>query len=247
MSFIKIENLNFNYNNTNVFNNLNLLINKGEFISLIGHSGSGKSTLLKIIAKILSNYSGDIFVEDINLKNYTRNFGYMPQNHLLLPWKTVLENLVVPLIINGKKIKEAKNIVLEFLEEFSLINIINKYPNELSGGQKQRVSLLRSILVKSNLLLLDEPFSQLDTFNKINIQKFLYSIYIKHNYTIVLVTHDIDEAILLSSKIYVVNNRGSINKCFIIDLPKNRTEKIIVNDKFLLYKKNITSFILEIF
>lgn len=246
MCFIKIENLSFNYNSTNIFNNLNLLINKLDFVSLIGPSGSGKSTLLKIIAKILTNYAGNIFVENTNLKNYKPNFGYMPQNHLLLPWKTVLENLLIPLIINGKKTTDAKNTVCNLLEEFSLANIINNYPNELSGGQKQRVSLLRSILINSNLLLLDEPFSQLDAFTKINIQKFLYSVYLKYKYTILLVTHDIDEAILLSNKIYVVNRDGAIKKCFIIDLPANRTEKTIIEDDFLNYKKKITSFILEI-
>lgn len=245
MSYITVNNLSFKYNNQIILNNLNFNIIQGNFIALIGVSGCGKSTLIKILAKVINNYSGIIKINGHSLLNYPRPLAYMPQNHLLIDFKTVLDNLSIPLLIQGKTHNQAKSIILPYLEEFGLQHLVQHYPNQLSGGQKQRVALLRSILLPSNILLLDEPFSQVDAITRIKLQQFLRYLYLKYNYTIILVTHDMDEAILLANKVYLLSSNGSIYQQFKIDLPTTRNTKELLTSQFLTYKKNITEQLLK--
>lgn len=200
-SILKINNLNFKYKNSdcNILENFNLNIKKGEFVSILGASGSGKTTLLRILAGL----------EKVNLKSILNNslkISYMPQNDSLLPWKNILENIVLPLDIQGVDKEPSLKKAKDLLKVLSLSQWGNSYPKELSGGMRQRISLVRTLISDADLLLLDEPFSALDSITKIFLREWLSEIILNLDKTFLFVTHDIDEAIYLSDRIIVIKN-----------------------------------------
>lgn len=177
-------------------------VDKGEFISIIGPSGCGKSTIFRLINALEFPQEGSILVDR---KNCGRgNCGYMPQNDLLMPWRTVCENVALPLEIKGNGKKEAKARALEILSDVGLLEYADRYPRDLSGGMRQRASFGRTLLLGSELLLLDEPFSALDYLTKISMQEWLLSQWQNLGKTVVFITHDVEEAILLSSRILII-------------------------------------------
>ncbi|KAJ49676.1 putative hydroxymethylpyrimidine transport system ATP-binding protein [Clostridium tetanomorphum] len=201
--------VNFKYSNEKeyIIENLSFHVNGGEFISIIGPSGCGKSTIFRLITGLEKVESGNIFVNDKNINNLRGYIGYMPQRDLLIPWRTILENACLPLEIQGENLKEAKKEAEKFLTSFGLGEYKDKYPKDLSGGMRQRVSFIRTLLTGSDIMLLDEPFSALDAITKISMQEWILEQWANLKKTILFITHDVEEALFLSSRIFVVSEK----------------------------------------
>ncbi|PAQ13046.1 ABC transporter ATP-binding protein [Bacillaceae bacterium SAOS 7] len=182
-----------------ILDGLNVQVFDREFISIVGASGSGKSTLFRLITGLEQPNSGKILINGVEHKSRLGQVGYMPQQDLLMPWRTILENAALPLEIKG----ESPNAVLPLLEEFGLKGVEHRYPSELSGGMRQRVSFLRAVLSGSNVLLLDEPFSALDAITRLSMQEWLLSQWEKRKTTVLFITHDVNEALFLSDRIFI--------------------------------------------
>lgn len=187
--------------------NITFDLYEGEFISIVGPSGCGKSTFLNILTKMDNLTSGEIIFSNPNLK-----FGYMLQSDSLLPWKTVFENAILGLEI--KKIKNNTNLnyVHKLLNTYGLKDFKDKYPHELSGGMRQRVALIRTLALKPDILILDEPFSRLDYQSALIVSDDVYNIIKKEKKTAIMVTHDLASAISISDRVIVLNNRPSLVK-----------------------------------
>ena len=205
-SVLEFQNVSFSYPNSEsrIVDSLNFTIQKGEFISIVGASGSGKSTLFRLITGLEQETTGSILVNGQNEKNRLGKVGYMPQQDLLLPWRTIIDNASLPLELKGLKKSQAVEQARELLEEFGLKGVEQHYPSDLSGGMRQRVSFLRSVLSGSNVLLLDEPFSALDAITRLSMQEWLLEQWQKRKHTILFITHDVNEALFLSDRIFIV-------------------------------------------
>lgn len=219
--------------------NVNLDIKKGEILGVIGNSGCGKSTLLSIIAKLDKKTSGDIVSEK---EDYV--VGYMMQNDALFPWLTILDNATLGLKIKGIKTKENIEYTKKLLETYGLKDFMNKYPNSLSGGMKQRVALIRTLAIKPDILLLDEPFSRLDLITRLSISDDVYNIIKEKQITTLIISHDIAECISLCDRVAIMSKRpGTIKNIHEIylsnkDVPsKNRSDNKFYYYYDLLWKE----------
>ena len=205
---LSINNLSKNYHDLTTeikaIENISLDIYPNEWISIVGPSGCGKSTLLSILSNLEKKSEGNINFKDDNIK-----LGYMLQKDALFPWKTVLENCLLGLEITNTLTNEKKDKVINLLNIYGLHEFINKYPDSLSGGMKQRVALIRTLAINPDILLLDEPFSALDYMTRLKLSNDVYEIIKKEKKTVILVTHDIAEAISLSDKVIVLTKRPS--------------------------------------
>lgn len=201
-----------------VLNGIDLNIRRGELAAIVGPSGCGKTTLFNIIAGILNYDSGQIYLRGERVRNLKGLVGYMQQKDLLFPWRTLLKNVLIGPELRGESLKEAEKEALELLEEFGLGGFENFYPDELSGGMRQRGALVRTILLRKDILLLDEPFGALDAMTRRVMQELLLKIKGKYSKTILLVTHDIEEALFLSERVYVLTARPARVKD-VIDVP----------------------------
>lgn len=194
---------------TTALKDVSFSANEGEFISFIGPSGCGKSTLLSIIAGLITPTSGTL-----TFSSPATEIGYMLQQDFLFPWKTIEENVGLGLTLLKQ---ENKQIIDELLQQFELGHTKELYPPQLSGGMRQRIALARTLAVNPNLLLLDEPFSALDFRSKLALENFVSETLKNFSKTAILVTHDIEEAIAMSDKIYLFSDRpGTITKTFIV-------------------------------
>ena len=203
-NIIEVKHLSHTYNNTlKVLDNLSFTVKENEFITIIGPSGCGKSTLFKIITKLIKEYEGNITINNTNLRQFTDLIGYMPQKDLLLPWRTLYNNVILPLELQKKTINEEE--VNALIKTFGLDGFNNHYPHQLSGGMRQRVALLRTFLMSHDIVLLDEPFAALDYLTKRKLQQWLKDIFKKLDKTVIFITHDIEEAINLSDRIVVLS------------------------------------------
>lgn len=206
-----------------VLDNISLFVKKHEFVSILGPSGCGKSTFLNILAGTVKTDKGTIEINNEILNDQKGHAGYMMQEDLLFPWKTVAENIMIGPIIKGKSESFARNTTNRLLEEFKLIQYSRYYPKQLSGGLKQRIALLRTVAYNSELLLLDEPFGSLDALTRYSLQKYLIELKKKLHLSILFITHDIREALELSDRIYIFSKRpAKIIK--IINLKTNRID-----------------------
>jgi NitT/TauT family transport system ATP-binding protein len=205
---------------------IDLTIRQGEFVSLIGPSGCGKTTLLRAIADLESITSGELLVNDMTPSEARLSgaYGYVFQAPALFPWRTVLQNVVLPLQIQGKMAAEAEEIGREQLARVGLTGFEGKYPWQLSGGMQQRVSIARALGFKPKILMMDEPFGALDEITRDNLNQQLQDLWCEEQRTVVFVTHSISEAIYLSTKIVVMSPRpGRIVKIIDSTLPRERT------------------------
>ena len=188
-----------------VFRNLNLCINTGEFVSILGPNGCGKTTLLNLIIGLDNDYSGKINIDHIADRRTA--IAYMMQKDLLLPWKTVYQNIVVGIEIQGKIDNSTKNEVKAYLQRFGISKLIDSYPSQLSGGERQKVALIRTLMLDSEIMLLDEPFSAIDYNTRLELQAQIYSLTKEKGKTALLITHDIDEAITVSDRAIIFNHK----------------------------------------
>lgn len=184
-----------------VLNNISFEVQNNEIVTLVGPSGAGKSTILNLISGLINQDSG--FIQT------TKQFGYMFQKDNLFPWRTVYKNVVLGLEIKGKINAEDKKYVLSLLNKYGLKDFIDAYPSTLSGGMRQRVALIRTLALKPNLLLLDEPFSALDYITRLILEDDVNNIIRKEQKSAIIVTHDISEAISLSDRVIVISKRPS--------------------------------------
>jgi ABC-type nitrate/sulfonate/bicarbonate transport system ATPase subunit len=221
-----------------VLEGISLSVKAGEFVSVLGPSGSGKSTILKHAAGLLKPNQGQVLLDGVDISGHPQLVSYMPQQDMLFPWKTLLENAALPLLAAGIKSKTALDRVEKMLPDFGLAGFGGYYPHQLSGGMRQRAALMRMILVESKLILLDEPFAALDALTRENLQDWLLKIWSRDRRSVLFVTHSIDEAIYLSDRIYVITERpGKIILEQKIDLHRPRERSLVTRPEFSLHKK----------
>jgi ABC-type nitrate/sulfonate/bicarbonate transport system ATPase subunit len=219
---------------------VDLHIGEGEFVSIVGPSGCGKSTLFNIIAGLLEPTTGTVSVAGHDGEPLLGSVGLMPQRDLLMPWQTVLDNTSVGLRLRGRSRRAARREALAYFDEFGLKGFENRWPSELSGGMRQRAALLRTFLGGHDLLLLDEPFGALDALTRRAMQSWLLGVWGAHRRTILFITHDVDEAILLSDRVYVMTGRpGGIALEERIDLARPREHAVELDARFTAYKHRL--------
>ncbi|MGC4189789.1 MAG: ABC transporter ATP-binding protein [Thermomicrobiales bacterium] len=211
----------------------------GEFVALIGPSGSGKSTLLDIIAGLFAQTGGEVVLGGVVLPTKQRLgiSAYMRQRDLLLPWRTTLDNAALALEVHGHIRTEARRIARDRFPEFGLAGFEHAWPAQLSGGMRQRVAFLRTVLTERPLLLLDEPFGALDALNRVALQSWLLDLWERERQAVLLVTHDVDEAIFLADRVIVLTPRpGRIAHIEPIALPRPRHREIVTSPPFLAHR-----------
>jgi ABC-type nitrate/sulfonate/bicarbonate transport system ATPase subunit len=221
---------------------ISLAVGRGEFVAVIGPSGSGKSTLLDIIAGLVEPDTGVIRLDSVPLPAASRlgRTAYMHQRDLLLPWRTVRENAALGMEVLGQPKRQALHLADERLAEFGLDRFASAWPAQLSGGMRQRVAFLRTILPGLPVLLLDEPFGALDALTRAELQEWLLQRWEQERQAVLLVTHDVDEAILLADRVLVFSARpGRIADEVRIDLPRPRHRSIVTDPAFIAYKASI--------
>lgn len=205
---LSIENLKLSFDDQLILNDLSFGIQEQEFVTILGPSGCGKSTILNILAGLIDDYSGTIKVDGQKIQGVSEHFAYMPQDDLLLEWRTIVENVTLYGKIHHDK--SAKQKALAQFKTFGLEGYENAYPSSLSGGMRQRAAFLRTSLCQADILLLDEPFGALDVITRNDMQDWLLNLRKQYNRTTLLVTHDIDEALYLSDRILVLSNKPSV-------------------------------------
>lgn len=220
-----------------VLKSCSLYVDDFEFVSLLGPSGCGKSTVLNLVSGLLKPDQGTIFFAP-SLKKVS----FMPQDDLLLPWRTVIENASIPLEIAGVAKKIAREKAGGLMELFGLKGFENSYPSQLSGGMRQRVAVMRTFLHHGDIFLLDEPFGRLDALTRLKMQMWLMQVWQEFRQSVLFVTHDIEEAIFLSDRIYLMSERpGTVKEEVVVKLPRPREEEILTSPEFVKEKKHILS------
>ena len=228
---------------------VNLRIAKSEFVTLVGPSGCGKSTLFNMIAGLLppdddgSLVFGGAPQRDGQLLG---KVSFMPQRDLLFPWRSVLDNAILALEVEGVPRKEARERARALLPEFGLAGFADHYPHQLSGGMRQRVALMRTFLFERDLMLLDEPFGALDALTRTRMQHWLLDLWARHRRTVLFITHDIDEAILLGDRVLVMTARpGTVKSETVVDLPRPREHSVVLTPEFISLKQRLLAEIEE--
>ena len=233
-NILDIKNLSYSFGNNPILKDINIHVNENEMVAIVGSSGVGKSTLFNLIAGVLNKQTGEITIN--GSEDYIGKVAYMLQKDLLFEHKTIIDNVILPLIIGKVDKKEALEEGNKILKQFNLDKYANKYPQQLSGGMRQRVALIRTYMFKRNIFLLDEAFSALDAITKKELHRWYLDLKKEFNLTTLLITHDIEEAVFLSDRIYILGNKpGEIIGEIKIEI--NPDEDIDVQR--LLYKKEI--------
>jgi len=233
-NILDIKNLSYSFGNNPILKDINIYVNENEMVAIVGSSGVGKSTLFNLIAGVLKIQAGKITIN--SSEDYIGKVAYMLQKDLLFEHKTIIDNVILPLIIAKVNKKEALEEGNKILKQFNLDKYANKYPQQLSGGMRQRVALIRTYMFKRNIFLLDEAFSALDAITKKELHKWYLDLKKEFNLTTLLITHDIEEAVFLSDRIYILGNKpGEIIGEIKIEINPNED----IDVQRLLYKKEI--------
>ncbi|MDB5646079.1 ABC transporter ATP-binding protein [Methylobacterium sp.] len=239
MTYLSIENVGISFTRSGrtneVLRDVSVKIDKGEFVSLIGHSGCGKSTVLNIVAGLLKASTGGVLLEDKEVNSPGPDRAVVFQNHSLLPWLTVRENvaLAVDKVFKGRKSRAERNAWID--HNLSLVNMTHaadRRPSEISGGMKQRVGIARALAMEPKVLLLDEPFGALDALTRAHLQDSLMDIHARLKNAVIMITHDVDEAVLLSDRIVMMTNGPSatVGEILTVDLERPRRRLDLVED-----------------
>ncbi len=219
--------------NIEALSGISLQVDAGEFVTLVGPSGSGKSTLFNLIAGLLEPDKGEVWLDGQLQGERTGNFGYMPQRDLLFPWRSVTDNVAIPLELVGVNRGAARERAQEMLVHFGLEEFGASFPSALSGGMRQRAALLRTILTEQDVLLLDEPFGALDALTRRELQDWLLEIWQEYSKTLFFITHDVEEALYLSDRVVVLSARpGHIVEILNVNLPRPRRPGMIARPDF---------------
>jgi ABC-type nitrate/sulfonate/bicarbonate transport system ATPase subunit len=217
---------------------LDLQIETGRFVSLVGPSGCGKSTLFNIIAGLFQPTEGRVLIDGEDFTGAIGRVGYMLQKDLLLPWRTVLDNVILGMEIQGTPRRDARRRALPLLQKYGLAGFEYLHPGLLSGGMRQRAALLRTLLIDTDVILLDEPFGALDAQTKAQMQEWLMRLWTDFRKTVVFVTHDVDEAIYLSDEIHVMGTRpGRVLETVHVGLPRPRPRNTVLSPDFVAIKE----------
>src|ERR1700729_135286 len=215
-----------------------LSISPGRFVSLIGPSGCGKSTIFNIIAGLLEPTAGRILIDGTDATGTIGRVGYMLQKDLLLPWRTVLDNVVLGMEIQGVPLRSARERALPLLRRYGLSGFEFLYPSALSGGMRQRAALLRTLLFDTDVILLDEPFGALDAQTKLQMQEWLLQLWSDFGKTVVFVTHDVEEAIYLSDEVNVMATRpGRVVESIPVPIARPRPRSVTLTSDFIAIKE----------
>lgn len=241
MPKLEVKGVTYAYDNQKtVLKDVNLTLNDGELVCLLGVSGGGKTTLFNVIAGLYRPQQGQVLLNGAEITGQSGKISYMLQKDMLLPYRTVEDNVALPLIIKGMKKKEARKIAGEHFARFGIEGTEKKYPAELSGGMRQRAALLRTYLFSGEVALLDEPFSALDTFTKSEMHRWYLDVMDNIKLSTIFITHDVDEAILLSDRIYLLGGSpAAITDEIVIREPKPRRKDFNLTEEFLNYKREI--------
>lgn len=239
---LQIQSVSKSFENEQILENISIELHKGELVSLLGASGSGKTTLFNIISGLTEPDKGQIILDGMDITGTSGHIAYMLQKDLLMPHKTIIDNVALPLVIKGEKKKAAREKAAPYFSQFGLEGTENKFPHMLSGGMRQRAALLRTYMFSKDIALLDEPFSALDTLTKSELHRWYLDVMEEINLSTLFITHDIDEAILLSDRIYLLSGKpGTIRDEIIISEPRPRNADFMLTENFLNYKRLILS------
>ena len=231
---LEIKNLSYSFGDNHILKDINIYVKENEMVAIVGSSGVGKSTLFNLIAGVLKKQSGEITIDGSD--DYIGKVAYMLQKDLLFEHKTIINNVILPLIIAKIDKKVALEEGRKILKQFNLEKYADKYPKQLSGGMRQKVALIRTYMFKRNIFLLDEAFSALDAITKKELHKWYLNLKNEFNLTTLLITHDIEEAVFLSDRIYILANKpGEIIKEIKIEINPNED----IDVQRLFYKKEI--------
>ncbi len=240
MALLKAEHITKKYGDRTIIKDITIELHQGELVSLLGISGSGKTTLFHILSGLMAPEQGKILLNGEDMTSKPGKISYMLQKDLLFPHKKIIDNVSLPLLLKGMKKKEAREKAMPYFEEFGLEGTQEQYPSQLSGGMRQRAALLRTYLSANEVALLDEPFSALDTITKSAMHQWYLEVMQHIHLSTIFITHDIDEAILLSDRIYIMSGQpGEIRDEIVIKEKKPRTADFYLTDTFLSYKREI--------
>ena len=239
-----VHNVYKDFGNTPVLRDVSLALGEGELVSILGKSGAGKSTLFSIIAGLSSPDEGGVYLRGNNITNMPGNVGYMLQKDLLLPFRTVGENVILPMLMQGIKKDVAFSYALKYFKAFGLEGTENKWPAQLSGGMRQRAALLRTYLFGAEVALLDEPFSALDAITRGNMHDWYLNVMQDIRLSTLFITHDVDEALMLSDRILILAEEdgkmgATITNEIAIDVPRPRSQAFSLTQEYLDLKAKI--------
>ena len=233
MVLLKAEHITKKYSGRTIIKDINIELHKGELISLLGVSGSGKTTLFHVLSGLTTPEEGRVLLNGEDITSRPGQISYMLLKDLLFPHKKIIDNTALPLVLHGMSKKEARKKAQTYFEDFGLEGTEYQYPSQLSGGMRQRAALLRTYLSSNGVALLDEPFSALDTITKTAIHRWYLEVMQHIELSTIFITHDIDEANLLSDRIYILNGKpGEIRDEIIIKEKKPRAEDFYKKDEF---------------
>ena len=242
MKKLEVKHVSKSFDGKPVLQDISLELNQGELVCLLGVSGGGKTTLFNVISGLLQPERGQVLLDGKDITGKPGQISYMLQKDLLLPYRTIEDNVALPLLLKGMKKTEARKQVSPMFAQFGLEGTQKKYPAQLSGGMRQRAALLRTYMFSQDVALLDEPFSALDTLTKSAIHRWYLDVMEKIHLSTLFITHDIDEAILLSDRIYLLSGSpGKIRGEITIREPKPRRDDFNLTPEFLEYKRKILS------
>lgn len=231
---------------THAIQDISFSVGRGRFLSILGPSGCGKSTLFNIMAGLLSPSEGNVLLDENSIVGRPGHVGYMLQRDLLLPWQTIENNVMLAQTLQGIPKKQVRPKARALMEKCGLAGDGNKYPDQLSGGMRQRAALIRTLLTEKEVLLLDEPFGALDAITRGKLQQMLLSLWEENHKTILFVTHDIEEALLLSDEVLVLSHRpGQVLEHLPVNLPRPRREDVMFTSEFLQLRSHLSSMLTQ--
>ena len=240
MERLEVRNVSKMFDGKPVLEDISITLNRGELVCLLGISGGGKTTLFNIISGLLQPDEGKVYLDGEDITGKPGRISYMLQKDLLLTYRTIHDNVALPLLLKGTDKKTARAKATAMFGEFGLDGTEEKFPAQLSGGMRQRAALLRTYMFSQDVALLDEPFSALDTLTKSAIHRWYLDVMERIKLSTFFITHDIDAAILLSDRIYLLTGQpGRISEEIVIKEPKPRAEDFNLTMEFLEYKKHI--------
>lgn len=243
---LSLDGVSLKFGEIDVLRDVTLDVMPGEFVSILGPSGAGKSTIFKLLTGATTAFGGEIRFSGRQLAPNERPFAFMPQRDALMPWRRILDNTTLGLEVQGVPRKEARKRVEPLFEEFGLSGFERHYPRALSGGMRQRAALLRTIVQDRPVLLLDEPFGALDALTRNQMQIWLEAMWLKHRWTIILITHDVREAVMLSDRIHLLSPRpASVEQTITVPLPRPRFSNPATRAEAATIETSILDFLLS--